>query len=74
MFRVEQERQLRGWSQAEVARRTGIHPVTICQLEAGKIHPYPGWKERLSKVLGIPEDELFQLVGNAQPPMTATGA
>lgn len=64
-LRLQEEREARGWSQAELCRRTGIHPTTLSRLEGGKVYPYPGWKRRLSRALGIPGDELFQGVEQA---------
>ena len=41
-----------------------MHQSTISALESGakSFHPWPGWKTRLSLVLGIPADELFEEV------------
>ena len=65
MLRLSAERQRRGWSQAELARRTGIHPATISRLEAGKQFAYSGWRRRLAQALGVPGDELFEEVSDA---------
>ena len=67
VFRLTQERKRRGLSQAAVSRLTGIHPAVISQLEAGKVHPYAGWKRRLSEALGVPGDELFERVDDDCP-------
>jgi len=64
MFRLTEERQRRGLSQAAVSRLTGIHPAIISQLESGRVYPYPGWKRRLSEALGMPGDELFERVSD----------
>ena len=45
-----------------MAQRADIGEATISRLEAGKVYPYPGWKKRLERVLGVPGDELFQEV------------
>ena len=69
MFRLTAERQKKGWSQSELGRQTGINSATISRLEAGKIFAYKGYRLRLARVLGIPEDaadQLFEQVpGNA---------
>ena len=62
MLRLEAERRKRGWSQAEVARRTGLHPSTISHLEAGDIRPWPSYIKRLARLFDVPRDELTQLM------------
>ena len=59
MLALEAERRRRGWSQAEVARRTGLHPSTICHLEAGDIRPWPQYKVRLAALFDVPPEQLF---------------
>lgn len=63
ILRLRTERERHGWSQAELARRTGIHPTTLSRLEAGKVFPYPGWKARLARALGVAGDALFEEAG-----------
>ena len=58
-LRLVEERERRGWSQAELARRTGIHPATISRLESGKLFAYSGWRRRLGRALQVPGDALF---------------
>lgn len=62
MLRLTLERGKRGWSQAELARRTGIHPSTISNLEAGKWHPWPKYKRLLAQVLHVKGELLFMPV------------
>lgn len=59
MLRLTAERQQRGWSQAEVARRTGLHPTTISHLESQDIKPWPSYRKRLARLFGVPPDQLF---------------
>jgi transcriptional regulator with XRE-family HTH domain len=56
-FRVEQ-----GLSALELSYRTRIAPSMISAIENGKTYPYKGWRKKLSKVLGVPETELFSEV------------
>jgi transcriptional regulator with XRE-family HTH domain len=60
MIRLVHERRARGWSQAEVARRTGFHPTTISHLEAGHLRLRPGYKEKLCLLFHLPPEELFR--------------
>jgi len=66
MLRLEAERRKRGWSQAEVARRTGLHPSTISHLEAGDIRPWPSYISRLSRLFGVPRNELTHAVSHEE--------
>jgi transcriptional regulator with XRE-family HTH domain len=68
MLRLTLERKRRGWSQRQLAQRADIGEATISRLEAGKVYPYPGWKKRLSRVLRVPGDELFQEVSDDDKP------
>lgn len=51
-------REQKGWSQAELARRSGLHPSTISLLESGRLVPYPGQLTKLALALGVPETAL----------------
>jgi hypothetical protein len=62
MLRLTVERKKRGWSQAELARRTGLHPSLISNLEAGRAHPWPKYRRVLAKVLQVKAELLFQPV------------
>ena len=43
----------------EVSRLAFISPSDISQIELGKKPCFPNWRKRLSKVLNVPESELF---------------
>ena len=62
LLKLRKARQERGWSLTTVTMKTGIPEPTLSGLESGKVHPYPGYKRRLAKALGIPKDELFEKV------------
>lgn len=62
MFKLEEERRRRCWSQAELGRRAGIHPMVISNLERKRVHLWPGWRRKLAQVLEIPENELLKEV------------
>jgi transcriptional regulator with XRE-family HTH domain len=59
MSRLAVERQKRGWSQAEVARKTRLHPTTISHLETGDGRVWPRYARRLSRLFNVPPAELF---------------
>ena len=54
MIRMTQERRLRGWSQAELSRKTGIHCTTLSLIENKRFTPYKSQLLKLARALGIP--------------------
>ena len=38
---------------------TGIAPGDISRIENDWLRPYPGWRKRLARALGVSEQELF---------------
>lgn len=52
--RLRLARDLRGWSQAELAQRAGITPPALSQFETGTTRPAPTTRDRLADVLGVP--------------------
>ena len=50
----------------EVSRMTKIHPTTISLLEHGAAKPTAKQKEKLCRVLAVPEDQLFGEVQNEE--------
>ncbi len=63
--RLRLARELREWSQADLARRLDVTPAAASQFESGVTRPGPAAMRRLSEVLGVP-DQFFYL------PMTET--
>lgn len=59
MNRLKEVRNERGLSQLRLALLTGIAPGDISRIENNWLRPYPGWRKRLSRALGISEAELF---------------
>jgi len=59
MNKLRKARKEKGLSQLKLAFMTGIAPNEISRIENGWLKPYPGWRKRLSRVLGVPETELF---------------
>jgi len=51
MKRLQQEREARGWSKSELARRARMANSTIGAIEAGRLIPYESQLEKLSKAL-----------------------
>lgn len=61
-LRLSVERERRGWSKTRLGFECKIANSIIGKLEAGKLYPYPAYKNRLSEVFGIDGDELFKEV------------
>ena len=61
------ERQRRGWSKAELARRAGLHPSQIGQFEAGRLLPYEGQLAKIARAFGWPLADAGQLIAEANP-------
>ncbi len=49
---LKHERQLRGWSQADVAARIGSDPKTVGRWERGLSFPGPYFQQRLVDLFG----------------------
>ena len=63
MLQLRIERQKRGLSQVKLSCMTGIASTDISAIENGWKKPFPGWKKRIAKALGVhgPEaDRLFE--------------
>ncbi len=55
------QRHRRGWTQRELATRSGISQVTICLIEHGKEAPLVATLEKLATVLGMPVSAFFEI-------------
>jgi transcriptional regulator with XRE-family HTH domain len=57
--RLKEERQLRGWSQRDLARETGVNTDTISGIETGQHEPRPSTLRKLAEGLGVEVRDLF---------------
>jgi ribosome-binding protein aMBF1 (putative translation factor) len=55
---LKRERERRGWSRAELARRAQMSPGEVGKIEAGRLIPYDSQRRKLARALGIPADLL----------------
>ena len=59
MNRLQRIRKDKGLSQLKLSMMTGIAPGDISRIENNWLKPYPGWRKRLARALGVTEAELF---------------
>ena len=57
--RLREERQLKGWSQRDLARQTGVNTDTISGIETAQHEPRPSTLRKLAEGLGIEVRDLF---------------
>ena len=57
--RLRIERELRGWSQREVAARVGMAGQDYAAVESGRRPAWPAWRRRLALIFELSEHELF---------------
>ena len=56
--RLKQERELRAWTQSELAERTGTTQVNVSRWETGITLPGPYYRQRLGELFGKSIQEL----------------
>jgi ribosome-binding protein aMBF1 (putative translation factor) len=74
MLRLSMERQRRGWSKSELARRARMQPGEVGKIEAGRLRPYGGQLRKLARALGWPIDDgqrLLEVAAETAEPVTA---
>ena len=59
--KVREYREERGWSQGQLARKSGVGRSTISEAETGEHAPSLEAALRLARALGSMVDELFRL-------------
>ena len=57
--RLREERQLRGWSQRDLARETGVNADTISGIETEQHEPRPSTLRKLAEGLGLEVRDFF---------------
>jgi transcriptional regulator with XRE-family HTH domain len=60
--RIRYERLQRGWNQTVLARLVHIRQQEISLIEQGRLIPSPEQYDRISRVLGVPPEELLHLI------------
>ena len=65
MIRLTQMRLERGWSKAELARRSGLDQSLIGKYESGRMVPYYRELRRISDAFGMPPENANGLLEKA---------
>ncbi len=68
MITLKAERLFRGWSQAELAKRSTINQTTICLIENRRYRPYSAQLRKLARAFGFPESSAEALLEPASNP------
>lgn len=55
---------IRGWSQSELARRTGVHQTQISRWTRGIAVPDRAHRNILARAFEVPESDVHRLVGD----------
>lgn len=62
MLTMRRERIRRRWSLTKLTVLTGIDTAALSRIERGVWPCGPGWRRRIAKAFGMPEDVLFSEV------------
>jgi len=65
--RLQQARELRGWTQTALAQQVGVHQSAMAQLETGRIQPSPEVLDAISRATGFPPAFFTRPSGPAFP-------
>ena len=57
---LKKARENRQWTQAELAKKVGVHEITISRLERGERQPSMDLLHRLAKALRVKVGELLK--------------
>src|SRR5437016_3524410 len=52
--RLQQAREIRGWTQTALAQQVGVHQSAIAQLETGRMQPSPQVLDAIGRATGFP--------------------
>jgi Zn-dependent peptidase ImmA (M78 family)/DNA-binding XRE family transcriptional regulator len=66
--RLQQAREIRGWTQTALAQQVGVYPSAIAQLETGRIQPSPEVLDAISRATGFPPAFFTRPSGPTLPP------
>ena len=59
-------RKERGWSQSELARRSGMHATTISLIESGRLEAYDAQIVKIAQAFGISKERAAKLMRHSE--------
>jgi transcriptional regulator with XRE-family HTH domain len=59
LARARKRRKPKGWTQAQLAKKVGVHKITISRLERGDRQPSMALLQRLARALGVDPKDLL---------------
>src|SRR5436309_10999652 len=71
--RLKQERELRAWTQSEVAERIGTTQINVSRWENGITVPSPYYRQRLGELFGKSIQELGLIPESSEEVSTSLG-
>lgn len=66
MNRIAELRQLKGWTQKQLAERVGVHEMTILRLEKGSTQLTVAWMQKLANAFGCSAADLLDIATLAE--------
>lgn len=66
MNRIAELRQLKGWTQKQLAERVGVHEMTILRLEKGSTQLMVAWMQKLAKAFNCSAADLLDIATLAE--------
>jgi transcriptional regulator with XRE-family HTH domain len=61
------EREIRGWSKAELARRARLDAGLLSKIESRRVQPYPTELRRLARALHVTDPEWLLAAARREP-------
>lgn len=58
---LRSRRLLAGLTQAALAAKVGVHPITLVRYETGKMQPRPDTAQRIARALGVEISDLVTI-------------
>ncbi|MBI4751913.1 MAG: helix-turn-helix transcriptional regulator [Acidobacteria bacterium] len=69
--KIKHHRKLRGWAQAELAKRLGVHTNHVCRLEGGRFQPSIELLKKLTQEFEVSADYLLNDQEEQMAPLQA---
>lgn len=71
LLRLTLEREARGWSRAELSRRSQMSAGDVGKIESGRARAYDSQLRKLAEALGVPMERRAELLRECSRPKSA---